>query len=152
MANRKLVALRKTIYVPALAAKQIDLIAVRRRVSFSAVAAGILADHFDPRMEHLQLMAVLKRLERLEQRLSFVDHAQQVTVEALNLFISTWLTNTAPVPTSQRVQAQARGRERYDVFYNALLAAIEDREGTLLAGLLAEPIDETGVGGDAQPG
>ena len=87
-------------------------------------------------------MGVLKRLDRLEKRLSFVDHAQQVTLEALNLFISTWLTNTAPVPSSQRPQAQARGRQRYDVFYKALMDALEDRENTLLAGILAEPMKD----------
>lgn len=138
---------RKTIYVPRAVVKQLDELASYRQVSFSAVASGILWDHLDPDVEALHRMASIKRLERIERRLLHVEHGQAVGVEALNLFISTWLTNTAPVPAGQRATAQSRGQERYQQFYSALVRNLESRSATLLAGVLSESI--TGpVGGE----
>src|SRR6516162_6801912 len=58
--------------------------------------------------------------KRLHQ--AFVVEKRHVTIsnEALALFVRFWLTATSPVPDAALPGAQAKGRERYEGFVEAL--------------------------------
>jgi hypothetical protein len=43
-----------------------------------------------------------------------------ISTEALALFVRFWLTVTPPLPTEAQGPAQAKGRERYEGFIEAL--------------------------------
>ena len=54
-----------------------------------------------------------RQIERLERHVT-------ISNEALALFVRFWLTNTPPLPDTAQAAAQAKGRERYDGFVEAL--------------------------------
>jgi hypothetical protein len=54
-----------------------------------------------------------RQVERLERHLT-------ISNEALALFVRFWLTVTPPLPDTAQPAAQAKGRERYEGFVEAL--------------------------------
>ena len=56
---------------------------------------------------------LLSRVERLERHIT-------ISNEALALFVRFWLTATPPLPDTAQPAAQAKGRERYEGFVEAL--------------------------------
>jgi len=54
-----------------------------------------------------------RQIERLERH---VD----ISNEALAVFVRFWLTSTPPLPDAAQPAAQAKGRERYEGFVEAL--------------------------------
>jgi hypothetical protein len=54
-----------------------------------------------------------RQVERLERHVT-------ISNEALALFVRFWLTATPPLPDTAQPAAQAKGRERYDGFVEAL--------------------------------
>src|SRR6266849_4945954 len=79
---------------PDLAGKLADY-AARKRVPQALVVETALASHLSP-----------DGADRLE--------------EALALFVRFWLTSTPPVPGTAQAAAQAKGRERYEGYVEAL--------------------------------
>jgi hypothetical protein len=49
-----------------------------------------------------------------------VERDLELSVEALALYIRAWLTATPSLPEGAQAAAQAKGRERYDSFIEAL--------------------------------
>jgi hypothetical protein len=54
-----------------------------------------------------------RQMERLERHVT-------ISNEAVALFIRFWLTSTPPLPDTAQAAAQAKGRERYEGFIEAL--------------------------------
>ena len=64
--------------------------------------------------------------------------------EALALFVRFWLTVTPPLPDTAQPAAQAKGRERYDGYIEALGRRLA--KGTSLAQELVQDVDGRTVG------
>jgi hypothetical protein len=64
--------------------------------------------------------ALGRRLDRLTRQLERLERHVTISNEAHALFVRFWLTVTPPLPDTAQPAAQAKGRERYDGFVEAL--------------------------------
>jgi hypothetical protein len=64
--------------------------------------------------------ALGRRLDRLTRQVERLERHVTVSNEALALFVRFWLTITPPLPDTAQPAAQAKGRERYEGFVEAL--------------------------------
>jgi hypothetical protein len=64
--------------------------------------------------------ALARRLDRLSRASERLERHVTIGNEALALFVRFWLTSTSPPPASSQATAQAKGRERYHGFVEAL--------------------------------
>jgi hypothetical protein len=64
--------------------------------------------------------ALARRLDRLSRQVERLERHGNISNEALALFVRFWLTTTPPLPDSAQAAAQAKGRERYEGFVDAL--------------------------------
>ncbi|MEL6753176.1 MAG: CopG family transcriptional regulator, partial [Pseudomonadota bacterium] len=58
--------------------------------------------------------------DRLTQSLERLERDQEITTEALAMFVRFWLTTTPPLPDYTYAAAKAKGKERYGGFVQAL--------------------------------
>jgi len=61
-----------------------------------------------------------RRFDRLTRSVDRMERDLEFSVEALALYIRAWLTTTPPLPDNAQAAAQAKGRERYESFIEAL--------------------------------
>jgi len=64
--------------------------------------------------------ALGRRLDRLTRQVERLERHSTISNEALALFVRFWLTVTPPLPDTAQPAAQAKGRERYEGFVEAL--------------------------------
>jgi hypothetical protein len=64
--------------------------------------------------------AIGRRLDRLTRQVERLERHVTISNEALALFVRFWLTVTPPLPDTAQPAAQAKGRERYEGFVEAL--------------------------------
>jgi hypothetical protein len=89
--------------------------ATKSEVVRAAIAGWLSADG----SEQLE-SALAKRLDRMSRSLERLERDLQIATEAQALFIRAWLTATPPVPEAVRGAYDAKGRERYEGFIDAL--------------------------------
>src|ERR1700735_876567 len=104
---------------PDLASKLADY-ASRKRVSQALVVEAALASHLSPDGADRLEAARARRLDRLSRQNERLERHVTISNEALALFVRFWLTSTPPLPDTAQTAAQAKGRERYDGFVEAL--------------------------------
>jgi predicted transcriptional regulator len=104
---------------PDLAGKLADY-AIRKRVPQALVVETALASHLSPDGADRLEAALARRLDRLSRQVERLERHGNISNEALALFVRFWLTTTPPLPDSAHAAAQAKGRERYDGFVEAL--------------------------------
>jgi predicted transcriptional regulator len=104
---------------PELAGKLADY-ANRKRVSQALVVEAALASHLSPDSADRLEAALARRLDRMTRQLERLERHVTISNEALALFIRFWLTSTPPLPDTAQAAAQAKGRERYEGFVEAL--------------------------------
>lgn len=109
-----------TAYLETTVARDLAAFAARRRVPATRIVEAAVASFLSPDGADQTEAAIARRLDRLTRTMERLDRDQQITGEALALFIRFWLTATPPVPDDLREAAQARGRERYASFVEAL--------------------------------
>jgi hypothetical protein len=64
--------------------------------------------------------ALGRRLDRLTRQAERLERHVTISNEAVALFVRFWLTATPPLPDTAQPAAQAKGRERYEGFVEAL--------------------------------
>jgi predicted transcriptional regulator len=104
---------------PDLASKLADY-AARKRVPQALVVETALASHLSPDGADRLEAALARRLDRMTRQIERLERHVTISNEALALFVRFWLTNTPPLPDTAQAAAQAKGRERYDGFVEAL--------------------------------
>jgi predicted transcriptional regulator len=104
---------------PDLAGKLADY-AARKRVPQALVVETALASHLSPDGTDRLEAALARRLDRMTRQIERLERHITISNEALALFVRFWLTNTPPLPDTAQAAAQAKGRERYDGFVEAL--------------------------------
>jgi predicted transcriptional regulator len=104
---------------PDLAGKLADY-AARKRVSQALVVETALASHLSPDGADRLEAALARRLDRMTRQIERLERHVTISNEALALFVRFWLTSTPPLPDTAQAAAQAKGRERYDGFVEAL--------------------------------
>lgn len=104
---------------PELAARLADY-ANRKRVPQAVVVEAALASHLSADGADRLEAALAKRLDRMTRQIERLERHVTISNETLALFVRFWLTTTPPLPDSAKSAAQAKGRERYDGFVEAL--------------------------------
>ena len=104
---------------PDLAAQLADY-ANRKRVPQALVVETALSSYLSPDNSERMEAAVGRRLDRLTRQVERLERHVTISNEALALFVRYWLTSTPPLPDTAQPAAQAKGRERYDGFVEAL--------------------------------
>lgn len=104
---------------PDLAGKLVDY-ANRKRVPQALVVEAALASHLSPDGADRLEAALARRLDRMTRQIERLERHVTISNEALALFIRFWLTSTPPLPDTAQPAAQAKGRERYEGFVEAL--------------------------------
>ncbi|MDP1962068.1 MAG: CopG family transcriptional regulator, partial [Reyranella sp.] len=92
----------------------------RKRVPQALVVEAALASHLSPDGADRLEAALARRLDRMTRQLERLERHVTISNEALALFIRFWLTSTPPLPDTAQAAAQAKGRERYEGFVEAL--------------------------------
>jgi predicted transcriptional regulator len=123
---------------PDLAGKLADH-AARKRVPQALVVEAALASHLSPDGADRLEAALARRLDRMNRQIDRLDRHVTISNEALALFVRFWLTSTPPLPDTTQTAAQAKGRERYDGFVEALGRRLA--RGRTLADEIARDVD-----------
>ena len=141
-----------TAYLDADVARDLAAFAARRRVPATRIVEAAVASFLSPDGADQREAAITRRLDRLTRAMERLERDQQITGEALALFIRSWLTATPPMPDDLREAAQAKGRERYSGFVETLARRLA--KGTTLSRELTRDVaaasgapDDGGAGG-----
>ena len=94
--------------------------AARKRVPQALVVETALASHLSPDGADRLEAALARRLDRMTRQMERLERHVTISNEALAVFVRFWLTSTPPLPDTALAAAQAKGRERYDGFVEAL--------------------------------
>jgi hypothetical protein len=92
----------------------------RKRVAQALVVETALTSYLSPDNSERMEAALGRRLDRLTRQIERLERHVTISNEALALFVRFWLTVTPPLPDTAQPAAQAKGRERYDGFVEAL--------------------------------
>jgi predicted transcriptional regulator len=104
---------------PDLAGKLADY-AMRKRVPQALIVETALASFLSPDGSERLEGALGRRLDRLTRQVERLERHVTISNEALALFVRFWLTATPPLPDAAQAAAQAKGRERYEGYVEAL--------------------------------
>jgi Ribbon-helix-helix protein, copG family len=111
---------RLNVYFPPELAKQVDELAIRRRISRSAIVEAAVASYMSPDGSDRMEAAFARRLDRISRQIQRLERNTGLTTEALALYIRFWLSVTPPLPDEDQVVAQVKGRKRYEGFVETL--------------------------------
>lgn len=132
---------RHTFRLPPDLATRLADYAARKRVSQAAVVEAAVASHLSPDGADRLEAALALRLDRMARQIERLERHVKISNEAVALFVRFWLTSTPPVPDTAQAAAQAKGRERYEGFVDALGRRLA--RGTLLADEVTAEIKAT---------
>jgi predicted transcriptional regulator len=111
---------KHTFRLPPVLAGQLAEYATRKRVAQALVVETALASYLSPDSSERMEAALGRRLDRLTRQVERMERHVTISNEALALFVRFWLAATPPLPDTAQAAAQARGRERYEVYVEAL--------------------------------
>jgi len=104
---------------PDLALKLADY-ASRKGVPQALIVETALASFLSPDSSERLEGALGRRLDRLVRQVERLERNVVISNEALALFVRFWLTATPSSPDTAQPAAQAKGRERYEGYVEAL--------------------------------
>jgi Ribbon-helix-helix protein, copG family len=111
---------RLNVYFPPELAKQVDELAIRRRISRSAIIEAAVASYMSPDGSDRMEAAFARRLDRISRQIQRLERNTGLTTEALALYVRFWLSITPPLPDEDQAAAQVKGRKRYEGFVETL--------------------------------
>jgi|TARA_R100000501_G_scaffold18540_1_gene40532 predicted transcriptional regulator len=111
---------RLNVYFPPALAKQVSELAIRKRISRSAIIEAAVTSYMSPDGSDRLEAAFARRLDRLSRQVQRLERDTGLTTEALALFVHFWLSVTPPLPEADQAAAQVKGRKRYEGFVETL--------------------------------
>jgi len=123
--------------------------AARKNVPQALVVETALASYLSPDGADRLEAALARRLDRMTRQLERLERHGRISSEALALFVRFWLTSTPPLPDAAQAAAQAKGKERYDGFVEALGRRVA--KGRTLADEIAADIVPAEADGGSEP-
>lgn len=111
---------RLNVSLPVEMIARIGDLADRKHLTRSAIVEAAVASFLSPDSADQREAAFTRRLDRLSRQLQRLERNSGLSTEALALFVRFWLTITPPLPPEAQAAAQAKGRERYENFIEAL--------------------------------
>jgi len=132
---------------PNLAGRLADY-AAQKHVPQALVVETALASHLSPDGADRLEAALARRLDRMTRQIERLERHVTISNEALAVFVRFWLTSTPPLPDTALAAAQAKGRERYDGFVEALGRRLA--RGRKLADEISLDVDAAASESDAE--
>jgi predicted transcriptional regulator len=111
---------KHTFRLPLDLAGQLSDYANRKRVAQALVVETALSSYLSPDNSERMEAALGRRLDRLTRQVERLERHVTISNEALALFVRFWLSVTPQLPDTAQPAAQAKGRERYEGFVEAL--------------------------------
>lgn len=111
---------RLNLSLPVEMIAQINDLAIRQRMTRSAIVEAAIASFLSPDGADRIEAALGRRLDRLTRQVQRLERDSGLTTETLAMFVRFWLTITPPIPPDAQASAQVKGRERYEGFIEAL--------------------------------
>jgi hypothetical protein len=111
---------RTNVYFPPEILRQLIDLSDRKKMSRSSIVEAAVTSFLSPDGADRTEAAFARRLDRLSRQVQRLERDVTIGTETLALFIRFWLTITPPLPADAQASAQAKGRERYENFVDAL--------------------------------
>jgi predicted transcriptional regulator len=111
---------KATFRLPPELIRRLTDYAARKRVSQAVVVEAALESYLSADGPDRLEAALAHRLDRLSRASERLERHVTIGNEAVALFVRFWLASTPPVPEAMQAAAQAKGRERYEGFVEAL--------------------------------
>lgn len=111
---------RLSVYLDPETMSQLAELAGRKNQSRSLIAEAAIASFLTPDDSDRREAALVRRLDLLTRQGERLERDLVIATEAVALFIRFWLTVTPPLPEGAQVAAQAKGRERFELFLESL--------------------------------
>jgi hypothetical protein len=109
-----------SVYLDPAILAQLAQRAARLRQSKSLLAEAAITAFLTPDDSDQREAAFARRLDLLTRQGERIERNLSVAVETLAVFIRFWLTVSTPLPGTAQQAAQAKGRERFESFLEAL--------------------------------
>lgn len=117
--------IKVTHRLPVALAKQVADQARARRVSQTAVVEAALSSFFSPDGAERLEGAISRRLDRHGRQNDRIEWKVDVVTEALSQFIGLWMTSNLQLTDAESASAQAKTKERWAAFIEALARRLE---------------------------
>lgn len=111
---------RRNVYFDPALLKQVDALAMRRKISASAIVEAAVASFLSGDTTEKLEAAMSRRLDKLGRQIDTLDEDLAVLGETLSLFVLIWLSATPPLPENAQAAARAKGAERFEGFMQNL--------------------------------
>ncbi len=111
---------RMNVYFDPELLQQVEMLALRRNVSKSAIVEASVASFLSGDAADRLEAAMTRRLDRLGRQMDGLDEDLAVLGETLSLFVQFWLTITPPISDTAQSSARAKGVERFEGFIQTL--------------------------------
>jgi hypothetical protein len=112
--------LRINVYLEAPLLDQVEKLAARQKLTKSLIIEAAVAAFLSPDSADQREAAFTRRLDLLTRQVERLERNVEISAEAVALFVRFWLITTPPVLESTEPSAQAKGRERYQGFVEAV--------------------------------
>lgn len=122
--------------------------ASRKRVPQAHIVETALVSFLSPDASERLEGALGRRLDRLVRQVERLERNVTISNEALALFVRFWLTATPQLPDAAQPAAQAKGRERYEGYVDALGRRLA--KGRTLAAEISQEIEPEAQTADEQ--
>ncbi|MDK8874652.1 CopG family transcriptional regulator [Paracoccus sp. SSJ] len=111
---------RLNLYFDPALMPQIETLALRRKVSKSAIVEAAVMSYLSGDAADQLEAAMSRRLDKLGRQIDALDLDLAALGETVSLFILFWLTFTPPLSGSAQSAARAKGAERFEGFMQTL--------------------------------
>ncbi len=111
---------RMNVYFDPELLQQVEMLALRRNVSKSAIVEASVASFLSGDAADRLEAAMTRRLDRLGRQMDGLDEDLAVLGETLSLFVQFWLTIIPPISDTGQSSARAKGVERFEGFIQTL--------------------------------
>ncbi|QOG06364.1 ribbon-helix-helix protein, CopG family [Aureimonas sp. OT7] len=111
---------RMNVYFDPELLAQVEMLALRRNVSKSAIIEAAVASFLSGDAADALEAALSRRLDRLGRQIDALDVDLAVLGETVALFIHFWLTIAPPLSDTAQASARAKGVERFEGFMQTL--------------------------------
>jgi len=111
---------KHTFRLPPQLVARLDHYATRKNVPRVSIVELALESFLSPDGADRLEAALARRLDRMTRQLERLERHLAISNETLALFVRFWLAHTPPLPDTAQKAAQAKGRERYEGFVEAV--------------------------------
>lgn len=111
---------RLNLYFDPALMPQIESLALRRKVSKSAIVEAAVMSYLSGDTADQLEAAMSRRLDKLGRQIDTLDMDLAVLGETVAQFIHFWLTITPPISGTAQSSARAKGAERFEGFMQTL--------------------------------